>query len=135
METDLELDEQDVVMTAEEAAVAAPAAGAPPGAPAAPEPDPDKAEAAAVAQMTPREKAEYEERVKPLMEAAEIESANHSILLGDLQQAVESYQFDTGKLPANLGVLVKEGYLDRIPRIPAGKKVRINGATMEVTLE
>ena len=59
----------------------------------------------------------------------------NSVLLGDIRKAVEDFHFDKGKLPTGVGELVKTGYLQAMPKLPAGKKVRINPKNLSVTLE
>ncbi len=133
----IQADFDDVVMDEADAKAAKEAAPQPPPGEAPPAPDGEGAngDAALLADMSERERQEFEEKMKPITEAAEIESQNHSVLLGDIQQAVEEYHFDNKKPPAGLADLVRGGYLDSVPKIPAGKKLRIDGKSLEVTLE
>ncbi len=129
-------DFDDVVMDASGVEPAEEAAPVPvPGdAPPAPEAAAN-GEAALLATMTVREKQELEEKNRPIIEAAQTEAANNSILLNDVQKAVEEYHFDNRKPPASLAELIKGGYLEAVPKIPAGKKLRIDGKTLRVILE
>jgi hypothetical protein len=67
-------------------------------------------------------------------ESTRLEKATHAILIGDVQQALEWYVGDHKELPENLQVLVDKKYLPRMPFVPKGKVLRINGKTLEVTV-
>ena len=129
-------DYQDVVISTDSdpAEVEAAAAPPPPGE-VAPPPVVEDTEQQRLSRMTARERAEYDEQMKAINESKATESANHSVLLGDIRQAVENYHLDHRALPSDMRVLVQKGYLQAMPRIPAGKKLRIDGTTLEVTLE
>ncbi len=133
----IEANFEDVVMDEADAKAAeSEVPAAPPGeAPPTPEGEGTAGDAALLADMTERERKEFEEKMKPITEAAEVESQNNSVLLGDIQQAVEDYHFDNNKPPTGLADLIKGGYLDFVPKIPEGRKLRIDGKSLEVTLE
>lgn len=88
-----------------------------------------------LANMTPAERADYDETQKGIKKSADTEASSNSVLVSDLQRAVEDYYADNRKLPAGIAELIKAGYLAETPRIPAGKKVRIDGKTMQVVIE
>ena len=88
-----------------------------------------------MAKMTPAEKAAFQEEMKSIWDSAEGEAQSNAVLIGDIQQAVEDYHTDKLKLPANLAELLQEGYLEYLPKLPAGKKLKIDGKTLAVTLE
>jgi hypothetical protein len=51
-----------------------------------------------------------------------------------IQDAVENYFAEKKALPPNFGSLVESGHLERAPITPKGKKILINGQTLEVTI-
>ena len=51
-----------------------------------------------------------------------------------IQEAVENYFAEKKALPPNFGTLVDSGHLVRAPITPKGKKILINGKTLEVTI-
>lgn len=51
-----------------------------------------------------------------------------------IQEAVENYFAEKKALPPNFGSLVESGHLERAPITPKGKKILINGQTLEVTI-
>ncbi len=149
-DTSVSIEEEDVVMTQQDLVVEATAAPAPAPVPETPPPSvpgatttppvPGAPQAATSANdptafMTPFEKEEYKKEQDAMREAVEAETANFSIIENDVQAAVESYYTDYNKLPANLADLVKGEYLSSIPRLPAGKSLRIDGKTLEVKVE
>ena len=149
-DTSVSIEEEDVVMTQQDLVVEGTAAPAPapvPGTPTPPVPGastappvPGAPQAATSANdptafMTPFEKEEYKREQDEMKEAVEAETANFSIIENDVQAAVEAYYTDYNKLPANLADLVKGEYLSSIPRLPAGKSLRIDGKTLEVKVE
>ena len=138
----VEINQEDIVMTApavEEAPAAAttPTSPAVPGIPGAAPTSPtgQSQEEQLLSSMTAAEKADYEKQMEGINSSAEGETANFSIIRNDVQAAVESYYDDNRKLPSSLQVLVSEGYLSAIPRLPKGKSIRIDGKTLEVTVE
>jgi len=56
-------------------------------------------------------------------------------LVYTIQVAVESYYAQNRKLPESIKGLVKAGHLETFPIVPPGKKVRIDGKTLIVTIE
>ncbi len=132
---DVVMDQADAKTAEAEAPASTEIPLAPGEAPPAPEGAGTAGDAALLADMTERERKEFEEKMKPIKEAEATESANNSVLLNDIQQAVEEYHFDNKKPPAGLVDLVRGGYLQSVPKIPAGKKLRIDGKSLEVTLE
>lgn len=127
---------EDVVMVAEAAENApaeAPSDLPPPEGVVAPESGLSDEEK--MARMTERDRAKYKEEMQAVWDAAKGEESTGAAFLGDIQQAVENYHFDNLKPPASLADLYKGGYLTYVPKIPAGRKLRIDGKTLTVTLE
>lgn len=51
-----------------------------------------------------------------------------------VQEALENYYSENLALPPNFGTLVESGHLAKAPITPKGKKILINGKTLEVTI-
>jgi hypothetical protein len=52
-----------------------------------------------------------------------------------LNQAVDLFQVQEGRLPKDLNELVAKNYIRQIPTPPAGSKIVYNGSTGKVTVE
>lgn len=105
------------------------------GGPPAPEPPPpprDPNEAPAD-EGSPSEPAIPREKVESLINASKAAEGDAGLILL-LQSAVESYHRENRSLPTDLRALVKSGHLEAFPIVPKGKKVRINGKTLQVTV-
>lgn len=59
-------------------------------------------------------------------------SASKTIELVSVQQAIQQYQAAEGKMPGSLQQLVDEGYLHRLPQMPAGTRLQFNPSTGEI---
>lgn len=137
------LDHADVVIDAATEESSDAAAPADPAAPPPPGGTPEGLVAAEtgltdedrMARMTPAEKAAFKEEMQGIWDSAKGEEQTHSVLIGDIQQAVEDYHFDNLKPPTNLGQLYQGGYIGYLPKIPAGKKLKIDGKSLKVTIE
>ena len=133
-ENAVEVELEDVVLDIPASGAGAPAPAVDPGAPPAPPPPPPvpgtekkKKEEAPVAEIAPEK---VEASVK-----ANMAKEGDSALIYVIQEAVEAYFEDKGELPANVNELLKSKHLKALPNLPTGKKVRINGTTLEVSLE
>jgi len=93
-----------------------------------------KAQEETLARLKGEAREKYLADIKMFEESTQLEKATHAILIGDVQQAVEWYVGDHKELPENLQVLVERKYLTRMPFVPKGKALRINGKTLEVTV-
>jgi hypothetical protein len=47
-------------------------------------------------------------------------------IMAELTQAVRKYSAEKQRVPASLDVLVSEGYLNRVPPAPSGKRFAID---------
>ncbi len=131
----VELAMEDVVMEVPASPPDAPAAAPDPNAPP-PVPDvppvpgtgaPKEEEAAAPSTIS-------SEKVEAVV-TTNVAKEGDTVMLQVIQMAVESYFEDKGALPSSIDDLLKSKHLQALPKLPAGKTVRIDGTTLEVTLE
>jgi hypothetical protein len=61
-------------------------------------------------------------------------SADRTIELVSLKQAVQQFQVAEGRLPKDLNELVTEKYLPSIPKAPTGMKIEYDAASGEVKM-
>ena len=73
------------------------------------------------------------EKIESLINASKAAEGDAG-LIHVLQEAVEGYYRENRALPPDLRALVKSGHLEKFPITPKGKKVQINGKTLEVTI-
>jgi len=137
-ENAVSLEMEDVVMEVPASGPAAPAApatqpdpNAPPPVPAVPPvpgSTPQKVAEPSPTQQIPSEK------VEAAINASKAKEGD-TALIYVLQVAVEAYYEDNGSLPSDINQLLKSKHLKALPNMPTGKTVRIDGVTLEVTLE
>lgn len=78
---------------------------------------------------------EFLEYVLATRESIKAEQETNAILIGDVEAAVERFQFKFQRLPTNLQEMVDHDCLYGVPYVPEGFRLRINGKSLEVTLE
>jgi hypothetical protein len=98
----------------------------PPATPPSPTPTAAPAEATA----EPPGSSPEQNAAKP---APPTDEAQIAAVLGELTQAVRRYAVEQRRAPKTLDELVAQGYLDRVPEAPAGKRFAI-GNKLEVYL-
>ncbi len=74
------------------------------------------------------------EKVEASVNASKAQEGDAGLIYA-IQQAVEGYYEVNKSLPPDISELVKSGFLATYPIAPKGKKIRINGKTLEVTIE
>ena len=110
----------------------APAAAVDPDAPPPPPPPPGEQEEEPDDGPAP-ENAVSPEKLESLINVSRSAEGDAG-LTHVLQEAVENYFAEKKALPPNFDSLVESGHLERAPITPKGKKILINGKTLEVTI-